>query len=184
MLKKYLLLLSLFFIAAVATAAPKEQAKNNNDNKVIFSIDNEKFTYKDVKRAFEKTSMNKNANFESISRDSIMNFLDLYINYRLKVTDGLNQGLNKDTNLLKEIDENQRLLCESFIFDKEIVEPAINYYEQLRKTDKQIALIMTTFDITGDTTNAYKQITSALKELKNSAKFDFVARKYSADTST
>ena len=184
MLKKYLLLLSLFFIAAVATAAPKEQAKNNNDNKVIFSIDNEKFTYKDVKRAFEKTSMNKNANFESISRDSIMNFLDLYINYRLKVTDGLNQGLNKDTNLLKEIDENQRLLCESFIFDKEIVEPAINYYEQLRKTDKQIALIMTTFDITGDTTNAYKQITSALKELKNGAKFDFVARKYSADTST
>jgi len=184
MLKNILLLIITLFFVLSSSAYTSKTIKKIDENQVIFSIDNENFTYGKIKKAFEKTSMNKNINFENVSRDSIISFLDLYINYKLKVKDGKTKGIDKDSTIVKEIKENQLLLSESYLFNKEIVEPAINYFENLRKTDKKIALIMTTFDINGDTSNAYKQITAAAKELQNGAQFDFTARKYSVDTST
>ena len=178
MLRKALFLIILFFAFNNFSYAKIDTSQT------LLTVGNEKISFGELKRAFEKTSMRRDIVFEDISKDSLMDFINLYANYKLKVIDGVKRKIHEDSTVVAEIKENYDLLAESYLFNKNIVEPAVEYYLDLRKTDKKIALIMTTFRADGDTTEAYQKIHSALKEIENGGTFEFSARKYSADSST
>ena len=192
-MRKILLILTTLCLLIFQSYSQQTHANSSNNklnnkkidiNKTILTIGEQKITFGELKRAYEKTAMRSGILFESLEKDSAIDFINLYTNYKLKVIDGLSRNIDKDSSVKSEIESNRKLLSESYLFDKEVVEPAVNHYLELRKYDKKIALIMTEFAVDGDTVDAYKKINAALREIQNGGTFEFTAKKYSSDSST
>lgn len=165
-------------------SAPKKGEKQDLDSKVIATVGNEKITYKMLEKAFRKNTNRKNAILKNVPKDSILDFLNLYVNYRLKVQDALRRGFEKDSSVLNDIKSNRKILAESFYYEKMLSEPHIDYWLKMREKEYKVAVIITAFGQNGDTTLAYTKIQQALKELESGQTFESVAMKYSDDTET
>ena len=158
------------------------QNKSVND-KVLATIGKEKITYGELERAFQKNLNRKNTSLSSISRDSLMDFLNLYINFKLKVVDAIDRGFDKDTSVIADLAQNRKVLAESFFYDKNLIEPNINKYLKMREKEYKVAIILSTYmqGNVKDTAEAFTKINQAMKELKNGTDFAKVADQYSDD---
>jgi peptidyl-prolyl cis-trans isomerase SurA len=180
-----LLALTMLFSATTLFSAGK-QAKpfdlEKYAKKNLITIGGKDITFGEVKRSYDKNAMRDKVPFEALSRDSAEEFIDTYTKYKLKVMDGINMGLDKDTSVINEVERNKRVLAESFLLDECVVQPAIDKFLERRQVEKKIAVIICHFQPNGDTTKAYQKITAAEEELARGATFDYVAKKYSSDT--
>jgi len=178
-----LTLLTLFFNSNVLLAKRNVDIRKI-ENQTLITIGSEKISFKEVKNAYDKNSMRGNITFENISRDSAMEFLDLYSKFRLKAIDGRNQGYHNDSSSQEEIKRSKRVLAESFLLESEVIEPNVRRFTEMRKVEKKIAVVIANFLPDGDTVEAFNRINNALQELKNGESFEYVASKYSSDTVT
>lgn len=186
------LALSLFTIAPAAakpakTAKPSqaktETVNNKNSNVVLATVGGENITLAELEKAFGKNSFGKSGKLSETTRDSVMDFLNLYIRYKLKVKDALARGFDRDSSVLAEIAENRRVLAESFFFEKELTDRELDKMAERRKTEYKIAYILTTFQQGPgrDTAAAYKKIQDALARIKSGEIFSKVAYELSDD---
>lgn len=154
-----------------------------NKDQVVLEVGNEKFTYSDLEKAFSK-NMNRNGKMlHEITNDSLMDFVNLFSNYRLKVADAKMKGLEKDSAVMSDLLQNRKVLSESFIFDRYLTEPYVNKVMERRKVEKKIALIQTVY-MEGplkDTLAAYNKAKEALQKVLDGEDFHEIARKYSED---
>jgi hypothetical protein len=91
--------------------------------------------------------------------------------------------LDQDSSTKAEIEQNRKVLDESFLFEKKLTEPNVNLMLSRRNTEAKVAIILTTFDQgpSKDTTSAYKRINEAMDKLKNGSDFAIIAREYCDD---
>jgi peptidyl-prolyl cis-trans isomerase SurA len=151
----------------------------------ILTIGKEQITYDQLDRAYQKNISKQKPHLYMLEKDSILDFVNLYTNYRLKVQDALSRGLDKDSAIKAESLQNRRILAESFLFEKEITEPYVNLMTERRKLEFKIAVIFTTFPQVPvrDTATAFSKINEALTQLKSGSDFSEVAQKYCDDES-
>jgi peptidyl-prolyl cis-trans isomerase SurA len=154
------------------------------EDQTIMTLGNENITFGEVKRAYDKNAMRDGVPFELLSKDSAISFLETYSKYKMKVMSGIKAGYEKDSTIMDEINRNKKVIAESYLIDTEVVEPAIQRYTEMRKTQRQIAIIMSEFSPNGDTLEAYNKIITALKEINNGETFEFAAKKFSSDSLT
>ncbi|MFP4368480.1 MAG: peptidylprolyl isomerase [Candidatus Kapaibacterium sp.] len=174
----FLALISLLAIAA--STAPAESPAY--DNEVIAEVNNEKITFGDLDRAFKKNMNRSGKGLRDISIDSVYDFLELYINYRLKVHDALGRGYNKDQDVIDDITENRRLLAESFFYDKELTDPEVERWVNMRDWEYKFAFILINKEQNpSDSMKSYNEALEALGKLKEGTKFEDVAKEYSDD---
>ncbi|OGU59153.1 MAG: hypothetical protein A2X64_07110 [Ignavibacteria bacterium GWF2_33_9] len=149
----------------------------------IISIGKEKVTYEQLEKAYQKNISKQKENLFLLEKDSLLDFVNLYSNYRLKVQDALARGLDKDSAIRAESLQNRKILAESFLFEKELSEPNINQMAERRKIEYKIAVIFTTFPQVPvrDTSVAFKKINDAMAKLKAGENFANVARNYCDD---
>lgn len=83
------------------------------DKTVLATIGKETITYGELEYAFHKNMGRRNSRLSEIPRDSVMDFLQLYIKYRLKVQDAMDRKLDKDSAVMTDIAQNRRLLAET-----------------------------------------------------------------------
>ncbi len=178
---------SMFFLLIIFITASNltvfSQNQKLNEDKVLATIGKEKITYGELERAFQKNLNRKNTSLSNISRDSMMDFLNLYINFKLKVTDALARGFDKDTSVIADLEQNRKVLAESFYYDRKIVDPNVNKYLKIREKEYKVAFILSTYQQgqVKDTADALDKITKAMKELKAGKDFAAVADQYSDD---
>ena len=110
----------------------KSGSKNNPAERIILTVGPEKITFADLEKAFKKNMNRKDMNFFDISRDSLNEFIDLFVKYRLKVLDAIGRGFDKDSGVLSDIQQNRKILAESFYYDKKLVEPKVQEMLKLR----------------------------------------------------
>jgi hypothetical protein len=132
-----LLLIFGFVFTTVLFSAPAE--KNTESGKVIATVGKVNVTYGELEKAFRK-NMNRQA-LDKVSRDSINDFLNLFVNYKLKVLDAIDRGYDKDSSVQKEIETYRKVLAESFYYDRVIVEPNIKKLFEKRSREFKIAII-------------------------------------------
>ena len=154
------------------------------DMETIMTIGEEKISFGEVRRVYDKNIVRGELPFEFLTKDSARIFLDIYSKYKKKVIAGIKAGYDTDSFIIADIDRNRKVLAEAFLVDNEVREPALQRYTEMRKKERRIAIIMTNFSHTGDTTDAYKNIMSALTEINRGETFEFAAKKYSADSIT
>ncbi len=161
-------------------------ADENLDNTVLAKVGSEEITYKTLNKAFKKNLNRQGLNLADVPKDSLMEFLDLYLKYRLKVNDALDRGFQDDSTVIADTKLNRKILAESFFFDEELVKPNVERLVERRKSEKKIAIIVISKDPASDSINnqKYEYAKNALAQIQNGVEFSDVAAQYSNDTHT
>lgn len=113
-------------------------------------------------------------------------FLDLLINYKLKLQYAYDRDLLHDSEIVNELREYRSTLASTFLIEREITDPGLKglYARRSEEIRAQHILIKVTPDAKPeDTLMAYQKSVELLNRLKAGEGFDSLARQYSEDPS-
>lgn len=140
------------------------------------------FTYgaKSVSKDEFLKAYNKNPDSTGDRKEKLKEYLDLYINFKLKIQAANDENLSADANYKYESDNFKAQLTENYINEQANINGLIN--EAFQRSQKDILLAQVFVEVKhDDTTEAFKKITEAYNALKNGKDFSDVTASYSSD---
>lgn len=175
MVKQYIALLAGLLLVAGA-------AFSQNDDPVLFSVQNNPVHVSEFRYIYSKTNQDK-ADF---SKASLEEYLNLYINFKLKVQKARELQLDTIPETKSELEGYRRQLANSYLVDKEVTDKLVREtYDHMSK-DVDVSYILVSVDLgapAADTTKAYDRAVNLLKMLRNGTPFDQLAADSSDDKS-
>ncbi|PKL87928.1 MAG: hypothetical protein CVV23_12905 [Ignavibacteriae bacterium HGW-Ignavibacteriae-2] len=106
-------------------------------------------------------------------------FMDLYLNFRMKLRDAEVRNYDNDSDLQNELENYKKTVGASFVIEREIIEPGLKKLYNDKKDEIRISHIMIlTENAQGDPQQLAQSI---LDSLKAGGNFETFAKKYSAD---
>lgn len=155
----------------------------HNDD-VVFSFGNHKVTYDEFKRGFLK---NQSIEKKQITQKDINDYLNLYINFKLKVQDAYDKQFDTLPSFKNELVMYRKQIARPFLTDKTVNEHLMQeaYSRMKEEVDaSHILIVVKNFDNPLDTMKARKLLDS-IRNLIIEGKMDFAtaAEKYSQDPS-
>ncbi|WP_018615126.1 foldase protein PrsA [Segetibacter koreensis] len=153
---------------------------------VNYSIAQNVFTYGNkavTKDEFVK-AFNKNPNISGNRKKALQDYLDLYIRFKLKVQAAYDAGLDKDATQQNELQNFRNQLADNIINEQANLKALAK--EALERSQKEIHLAQVFIEVPGnaDTAEAYNNIHTAYKQLKEGKDFGTVSQQFSTDEST
>lgn len=168
------------------SSAKVDNKTSANASVVLATVGGDPITYGELENAFRRNMNRRNAHLNSVKKDSVMDFLNLYIKYRLKVKDALARNFDKDSAVMAEVNSNRKLLSETFLFDKKVVEPNVEKFLQRRLKEVQVGVMV--FAIpqgeNSDTVAAYNRALKCIELVKKGEDFKKIAKDSSDDKTT
>lgn len=161
------LLLTLLFVSGVSFAQKGQSSLTGAASPTVIRSTKEAITLNEFESAYRR--MNDKDPYRS-GLDSLKDFLNLYSDYRLKLLEAKEMGLDKDPKIISEIDGYKKMLAGPFLLDKELTEPAIKKMYERRQVEvtasHYLAAIKNPNDAI-DTLKAYKRALEAIKRLNS-----------------
>ena len=152
------------------------------EDPVLFSVGGKNINLSEFKYIYQKTNGDK-ADF---SRQSLEEYLDLYVKFKRKVSRARDMKLDTITALQQELGGYRQQLANSYLVDKEVSDRLVKEaYDRMGK-DVEISHILVKLDrsvIGKDTVAAYNKALAAKKRLDAGEDFMKVARDVSEDPS-
>ncbi len=191
----YTFALCLLLTSAVSTVFSACQATDSalrtagNRDAIVAIIRQGEWQTQITLAEFEDRYLETRRSAQEARQDSLAayrEFLERYIDFKLKVKDALDKGLDKDPEVLRELREYRNQLAQPYLVEKEVYDNAIRDLYEKRKyeIDASHILVFVAPDAApADTQKAYQKIQEALRALQSGASFDSVARQYSEDPS-
>lgn len=177
--------IGIIAVFVLLSSIAKTQIKDFS-KEVLAEVGLEKITYGELQKAYQKNSNRKNVELYKLPKDSLYNFLNIYINYRLKVQDAEKKGYQNKPEIIEEIGQSRKALVESYYYDDMLFKPFLKSMIDKRKIEKKIAIIMQGYNDMADTDSlkALTAINEAMNEIKKGMNFGVVAKTYSMDKTT
>lgn len=126
---------------------------------------------------------NKNPDTTGNRQQKMHDYLDLYINFRLKLQAAYDEKVNTNADLKSEAENFKTQLTDNFINQQADVSKLV--HEVFVRSQKDILLQEVFVPFNGiDTTDAFNQITKAYEALNEGRTFQDVAEQYSTDANT
>lgn len=171
------------FTQAQKSKAPKKAIKEpTKKNPVVMQIGPEIVTFSGLEQAYKRNMNRKNVNLSEVKKDSVLDFVRLYTNYRLKVLDAFGRKLDQDSSVKADIEQNRKLLADNYLYEKKIVESTIDQMLLRRKRELQVGIIFVERLI--DTVKSWQKAERLLSIVKAGADFERIARDSSEDRET
>ncbi len=150
------------------------------DDPVLFTVDNTPVNLSEFNYIYSKTNGDK-ANF---SRESLEEYLDLYVKFKLKVQRAKDMKLDTVPALKRELAGYRQQLANSYLVDKEVTERLVQEAYDRTKHDIDISHIM--IAVKANTPKsvdaaAAKKIDEVYKKLQQGISFDKLAKDFSDD---
>jgi len=170
----YLSLLLLFFIVSSGFSQKRKD--------VLLTIDEQPVYASEFKTVFKK-------NLDLVideSQKSVDGYLDLFIDYKLKVAEAYAQGLDKDKSYIKEITKYEDQLSKNYIYDKRVTSELVDeaYERGLEEINANHILILLPFNAKpSDSLIAYNKISSIREKAINGEDFEALTEEYSEEPS-
>lgn len=158
-------------------------AVGQSSDDILFSVEDIEVAVSEFKHIYEKT----NGTEADYSDESVREYLDLYVNFKLKVKKALDMGLHKDPKIESELKGYRDQLAASYLTDKQIKDKLIREVYERQQTDREVSHIL--FGIgrnqsPEDTLKAHNRAMSVYERLQKGEDFASLAKQYSADQST
>lgn len=159
------------------TAVGFSQVKDKN---VLMTIDGEPVYMEEFLRVYNK-------NIEMIQEESQKSkeaYLDLFINYKLKVREAYDQGLHKNNSFITELGSYRNQLSQNYLYDQEITEELIEEGYNRLKEEVSVSHILIRLTIDSrpkDTLAAWNRIKDILNMARGGEDFETLAKQYSEE---
>ena len=176
---------ALIFIIAIALMSNLElMAQKKGSDPILLSIDEQDFTVSEFMYGYNKNNI-KGA---VMNQKSLDDYLELYINFRLKVKEAEDLGLDTMSSFKREFDGYRQELAQPYLTDKSedevILKEAYDRFQyDIRASHIMISLPENVADNDSIALAAYKKLMDIRKKAMSGDDFATLARKYSDDPS-
>lgn len=173
MIKKIFFVL---FIVSIATSA------QNKKDKVLLTINKKPVYTSEFLRVYNK---NKDIVSQENKKD-IDEYLELFINYKLKLQEAHDLKLDTVPSYLREFNKYKKQLIAPYLKDRKVTDKLVKeaYNRMTEEINASHILITLPPNATPkDTLKAYNTLIEARNKILNGEKFEAVAKKYSKDPS-
>jgi len=171
-MKKYIVPIIVMFIFNYSYSQDKKE--------VLLNINNEPVYVSEFKSVY-----NKNLNLvKDDSQKSVDGYMNLFIDYKLKVKEAYAQHLDKNESYATEFNKYRDQLSRNYIFEEKVTEELVKeaYERGLEEIDANHILILLDYDATPqDTLKAYNKIEAIYARAKLGEDFETLARENSEE---
>jgi peptidyl-prolyl cis-trans isomerase SurA len=158
---------------------------------VVLEVGREKFTAQQIADAFTKNT-SRGKSFFQLQRDSALDFVNIYANYRLKVQAAEDAGLAKRPEIIEELRNNRMQLAvpvppaSGYLIERKVVDPAVEQIFKRRGEELKVAVLFTSMKANdpADTLRAFQRTMDMFNKLKAGADFAKMAADSSNDPGT
>ncbi len=153
----------------------------SQDTPVLLTIDNEQITLDEFERIYRK-----NNNEASLNRQTPEEYLELFINFKLKVKEAEALGMDTTSKFVNELEGYRQQLAKPYLTDDETKEEMMKEAYERAKLDingSHILIKLPANPTPEDTLAAYEKITEIRDRIVNGEEFETVARATSDDSS-
>lgn len=153
--KSILLFSCVFLISYIASA---------QNNSVLLVVNNDSITSEEFLKVYSK---NLDLVKDEDQKD-LDNYLELFIEYQLKLNEARRLGLDRDQTYLKEFDNYKRQLTRSYIAESKVTEDLVKEaYDRMRYEVKAAHILVRLEETETDTLAAYNKALSLRDRLQN-----------------
>ena len=178
MVKQLITPVCLLFLSVAGSAPLWAQSPDP----VLFTVKNNPVHLSEFRQIYAKTNQEK-ADF---SEASLLDYLDLYINFKLKVQRGYDLRLDTTQAFTTEFEGYRRQLAAAYLVDKEVTGKLIREAYERMQQEVDISHIFIACDKNAkaaDTLRAYNRALNLYKMIHSGAAFGQLARDSSEDKS-
>lgn len=154
--RRFSILITLFLILGFIAQSQEDGS--------LFTIDNEDVSTKEFLRVYKK-------NLDLVKDDSqkdVDNYLDLFINYKLKLKEAYELKLNEDPSYVQELKNYRSQLVKNFITDNKVTDALVKEaYNNVTNEVKASHILIRLQEQDTDTIDAYNQITKLRERFIN-----------------
>lgn len=173
---------SLLAIVACALFNIQGFAQSKLDKKVLMTIGDKPVTVKEFTDVYNKNNLKE----EVIEKKSVDEYIDLFVNYRLKVMEAYDMKLDTSAKFIKELSGYRKQLSKPYLTNDEVSEELVEEAYQRKLKDIRASHILINCDKSAapeDTLKAYRKIMDIRKKAVKGADFSELAVSYSQDPS-
>ncbi len=146
--------------------------QSNKD--ILFSVAGKPVEVEEFEYIYKKT----NGPQATYSRESIEEYLDLYIKFKLKVQRARDMELDTITALSRELEDYRRQLADTYLVDKEVTDKLLGELYDRMQVEREVAHILFKFKPnanTQDSTEVRDRAARVMEMLKKGGDFDRMA---------
>jgi peptidyl-prolyl cis-trans isomerase SurA len=174
--------IKLFTIACLLFISFTGNTQSRLDKQVLINIGNENVTVKEFMDVYNKN----NVNVEVLDKKSLEEYLDLYINFKLKVMEA--EALKMDTaqSFINELEGYRQQLAKPYFNDENVSEALLQEAYDRKMQDVRASHILIMVDKNAspaDTLQAYNKIMKLRNRIMGGEDFGAVAAEASEDPS-
>jgi peptidyl-prolyl cis-trans isomerase SurA len=165
-----------FFLLASITVS---NAQNGSD--VIMTIGDENVTLEDFESIFRK-----NNNDTAVTAESLDEYMELFINFKLKVKEARALGMDTISAFVQELEGYRKQLARPYLTDGEMLDQLVKDAYERQKEEVRASHLLITCKANADpqdTLAAWNKIDKLRKEILSGKDFTEVAREKSDDPS-
>lgn len=133
---------------------------------------------------FEKAYAKNVGGIEKAKTDSISqykSFLDLYINFKMKLRDAVVRGYTNDPDMMKELNDYKKSIGVTVYLEDKLYKPALAELYEKRKTEINAAHIMLIPDSTNNEQQLISLGNSLIERINKGEDFALLAKEFSKD---
>lgn len=176
---------SILFILLFVPLYLSLSAQSTEEGETLMTIGDENITVSEFLRIYNKNNSIQSG--ETVEdKKSVEEYLDLFINFKLKVLEAENKGLDTAASFQRELSGYREQLAKSYLVDEDVVDSlVIEAYERMQQEVRAShILVLASPDASPeDTLAAYKKIKEARKRILKGEDFEKVALEVSEDRS-
>jgi peptidyl-prolyl cis-trans isomerase SurA len=151
-----------------------------NDDPVLFIVNGKEVRLSEFTYIYNKTNGDK----ADYSEKSLNEYLQLYIDFKLQVAKGVELGLDKNEEVIREQNQYKKQLSSSYLTDREITERLVKEAYEWSKEDRKFSHILVKINENSseeDVKKAYGRALSVKKQV-NADNFLDMVKQYSEDS--
>ena len=180
-------ILTGFAILVISCSLFKKTAKDNTPQKedngdILLTVGGDEITADEFMNIYNKNNINN----DNVDKKSIDEYLDLYINFKLKVKEARDLGMDTVNSFVTELDGYRDQLAEPYFVDEKVNEELLKIAYERMQADIRASHILVKLDQSAspqDTLAAYNKIMEMRERIINGEDFGAVAESESDDIS-